>query len=144
MKRFPEELRKAKLFLTRPQAQVNPVKVQVDLKSLDILGIAKILQSMGRTTHSKCARRLNVIDATDFVVANRAGIKLDEKAQPSGAACPFFTKQGCRLITEGLTVPGLCAKRIIKENPDLKKLDSRLTRAYKFLYQMVRLIGVRR
>ncbi len=137
MKRFPQELRRAKLLNSHP-ANKGPALQQIEQQSLEILGLARVLKELGHNKHSKCSKRLNVISAVDFVVSERAGLKLDEEILKE-TPCPFSTTQGCSLINNGLTVPGICAKRIVKENPELLSLEPRLLKAYKFIHQLLRL-----
>lgn len=143
MKRFGNELRRALSVLNHP-GRVGPLKVQVESSSLLMAGLSKLLNSLGKRSHSKCSRRQNVFKAHDLLVARSVGHAVEDHAVENDQfTCPFLTDQGCGLISKDLTVPTACIKRIISENPELSQLETRRRVASRYLWTIVRLLGVR-
>jgi hypothetical protein len=142
MKRFNVELRKALSVLAHPSRQ-KALKVQIELNSLVLAGLSKLLNSLGFRSHSKCSKRTNVFRAADILAARSAGHFVENEVGKKGSGCPFSGPQGCKLISNNLTTPAACVKRIVSENASIAQLDKKLGVAARYLNQMVRLLGVK-
>lgn len=118
------------------------LRSQIESSSLVVLAAARIIRDEGIKGHTKCSKRTNVFNPHDLLVAKTAAHEVDEYANNS-RGCPFSTTQGCSLINGGLTVPSLCIKRIIVENSKLVPLEKKLNKAYLFLKQVTKLVGVK-
>lgn len=143
MKRANIEKLKALSVITHPMIS-KMFKSQLVEKSLILGALTRLIRDKKILRHTKCEKRINVLESQDYLVASTLGQDIEGKIKNGHKGCPFLQDGSCVLIRDGLTAPTLCVKRIVAENPSLESVIKRkLQSATHFLVQSIRLIGAR-